>query len=684
VVSVSRWHPAALLGLLSLVLLGQAPPPSAEKPPASQVPLPTLVKDLAPFGFAVTTGAAPGFVDERSCALCHSKIAETYGEQGMARAFRRPRPENDIEDFAAPPFVHAASGRSLQIVRRGDRLVFRRWQTGPDGQPINVFEIPIDWILGSGDHARTYLYQTPGGELYQLPLAWYSQERSWNMAPGYDRPDHDGVLRRVRRECIFCHTSYPDVPAGADAYGAPQVFPAQLPEGIGCQRCHGPAAEHVWLALGGLGSNADIRASVFNPGRLPAPRRDEVCMGCHLQPSVALPGLRRFGRGDFSFRPGEPLADYFVQVDVDEEDRPAAERFEINHHPYRLHQSRCWIASQGALSCLTCHDPHRSVPAAERAAHYRAACLTCHQPEDCGLPKTGMPAAAHVDRQDCVSCHMPKRRTQDVVHVVMTDHLIRRRPGGPELLAPLAESEPVLTGVRLLGDAAPKGALGEVYRAAAVLRMTSAAAAVKHMETMLAVARPAEPAPWLDLAQAQLKLGRFADADRTLTALLARAPKQSIAREWLAIARAGQGKVDEAIAILVQTLGASDDDPLTDHMESEYNLGRLLAARGRSQEALEHLGRAVASRPNFVAAWFRLGEVSAALGRADEALGYWRHTLEIDPRYTGAYLSLGKSLLARGDRAGALRWLRQGARAAAKPDAVAAVLRAAEDGATKP
>jgi len=631
-----------------------------------------VAKDLAELGVPVTTGAAPGFVDESSCGLCHTRISETYRDKGMARAFRRPRPENDIEDFAARPFVHVPSRQSFQMVRSGGRLVFRRWQTGPDGQPINVFETAVDWILGSGDHARTYLYRTPGGETYQLPLAWYSQERRWGMAPGFDRPDHEGVLRRVRRECIFCHTSYPDVPAGADAYGAPQVLPTQLPEGVGCQRCHGPAAEHVWLALGGIGSNAEIRASIFNPGRLPAPRRDEVCLGCHLQPSVALPGLRRFGRGDFSFRPGEPLGDYFVQVDVEEEGRPAAERFEINHHPYRLRQSRCWIESKGALSCLTCHDPHRRIPAASKAAHYRAACLTCHQQEDCRLSKTNMPPAAHVDPGDCVSCHMAKRRTQDVVHVVMTDHLIQRRPGGPELLAPLAESEPVLTGIRLLGDSAPQGALGEIYRAAAVVRMSSSAAAMDHLEKMLAAAKPPEPDPWLDLAQGQIKLGRFADADRTLSGLIERLPDQSLTREWLALARAGEGKTDEAIEIL-RTLGSESD-----HVEAEYNLGRLLAFRGRPQEAEEHLGHVVTSRSNFAPAWFHLGEVSAALGRTDDALGYWRHALEIDPTHTGAYLSLGKTLLARGDREGALRWLRHGALAAAKPEAVVSVLREVE------
>jgi tetratricopeptide (TPR) repeat protein len=271
---------------------------------------------------------------------------------------------------------------------------------------------------------------------------------------------------------------------------------------------------------------------------------------------------------------------------------------------------------------------------------------------------------------------MSKRRTQDVVHVVMTDHLIRRRPGGPELLAPLAETEPVLTGIRLLDASAPQGPLGEVYRSAAVARMATAAAAVDHLEKMLAAAQPPEPEPWLDLVQGQLKLRRFAEADRTASTLLERFPAQAQARDWLALARAGQGKTDEAIEILGQA-GAG-------RIDAEYNLGRLLAFRGRAQEAEEHLARAVAARPNLVAAWYNLGEVRASLGWTDNALGCWRHALEIDPTHTASYLALARTLLTRGDRAGALRWLRHGATAAARKDEVAALLREQENSASSP
>jgi predicted CXXCH cytochrome family protein len=626
--------------------------------------LPEVARDLAALGLPVTAGAAPGYVDDRACALCHTDIAVSYREKGMARAFFRPRPATDIEDFAAPPFFHAPSGQSLQIVRRGDRLVFRRWQADSAGRPIHVFEQEVEWILGSGGHARTYLYRTPGGELFQLPLAWYSQTHNWGMAPGYDRPDHDGVLRRVRRECLFCHDAYPELPPGGDAYGAAQVFPAALPEGLGCQRCHGPGAEHVWLALGGIGPAAEIRASVFNPGRLPAARRDEVCLTCHLQPSVALPGLRRFGRGDFSYRAGEPLSAYLVQVDVEEEGQAPAERFEINHHAYRLRQSRCFLESGGNLGCLTCHDPHRAVPRREMAVRVREVCRTCH---------TSLPArSGHSGDTDCASCHMPLRRTQDVVQVVMTDHLIQRGPGGPELLAPRAERDPVLTGVRLLGGhGAPTGPLGEVYRAAAVVRPAASAEAVAYLERKLAEARPAEPEPWLDLAQGQLRQRRFADAERTLTALLERQPGNHLAMEWLALARASQGKIDEAIGLTRRALAQGSD-----RVEGEYNLGRLLAAKDLHDEAGEHLARAVADRPNLVAGWFHLGEVRAVQGRLRDAVACYRRALEIDPTYTNAYLGIGRALVALGDRAEALRYLRHGMVHAARPEAVREALAA--------
>jgi predicted CXXCH cytochrome family protein len=644
-----------LPGLLSLALLGfaagAAPAPESPAPAGPAGPPPYVAPGIAEMGFSMTGGAAPGYVEDRACAVCHRSISASYREKGMARAFYRPRPATDVEDFSAPPFVHAPSGRTFQIVRDGERLVFRRWETDAAGRPIHLFEREIDWVMGSGNNARVYLYRSEGGEMFQLPLAWYTQTGRWGMAPGFDRPDHEGVLRRVRRECMFCHNAYPDVPEGSDAGGAPHTFPVVLPEGLGCQRCHGPGAEHVWLAMGGIGVAEEIRASIFNPGRLPPERRDEVCSTCHLQPTVTFPFLRRFGRGDYGYRAGEPLASHTVRFDVEEEGQAPAERFEINHHAYRLRQSRCFLESGKQLGCLSCHDPHAATPKPEMRAAVRQVCLGCHAspPEAAG--------ADHAATADCASCHMPRRRTQDVVQVVMTDHLIQRRPGGPERLAPLAERDPTLTDLQILpAEGAPAGDLARLYRVAAVVRAVGGAEAVDYMEKMLARVRPAEAEPYLDLAQGQLGQRRFADAEATLAGILERWPGEALAVEWLGLARAAQGKLDEGIALLRRSLETGSG-----RVEAEYNLGRLLAARGDWDEAEARFTRAVAASSNLFAGWHQLGELRAKQGRHEEAAACYRRALAIHPGFTDAYLGLARSLAALGKTEEAERYLRHGA-----------------------
>ena len=536
-----------------------------------------------------------GYADDAACASCHADRAKSYQHVGMAKSFYRPRAAVFIEDFDAPPFFHERSGQYFEMRRRGEEIFFRRWQLAADGAPIHVFERKVDWILGSGHHARTYLYATPGGELYQLPISWYTATREWRMAPGYDRADHDGVVRRVRHECMFCHNAYAAVGEDKLSYWRSQTFPAQLPEGIGCQRCHGPGAKHV---------ETKTRDSIVNPVRLGTRLRNDICYECHMQPTVIIAGMRKFGRDIYSFRPGQPLDGYAHRIDIDEDDLPRAERFEINHHPYRLEQSRCFTESEGRLSCLTCHDPHRKVT---DAAHYRKACLSCHQ-------------TPHRASEDCTSCHMPKRRPQDVVHTVMTDHFIRRTPGGPELLSPREEREPALTRVE---------SSDELYDAVALVRATGGANAgsMRRLAELLIARKPNEVEPYLDLASALLRHRRWKDLDDVTSLVLARDPKQELALEWRAIARAGlTGDTEEAIRVL-----SSLQRP-----EAAFNAGVLLAGRGRTQEAIALYERALAARPNLAAAWFRLGEARRQCGDTLGAIDAFRRTLDVEPSHARA------------------------------------------------
>lgn len=619
------WYVAALLLVLSPRAVAQEPP----------------------------TSAVPGYVNDALCSQCHRDIAEDFQTVGMSRAFYRPRAERLIEDFDHASFYHEPSRRHYEVEHDQDHLRVRRYQLGPDGERRNVLEEEVDWILGSGAATRSYLYQSEWGELFQLPIAWYVEDAKWGMAPGYDNPDHQGFGRRVQRDCMFCHNSYPQVPAGSDVHGAPQTFPTDLPEGLGCQRCHGPGQDHVRLAFDLDAPPELVAAAILDPTDLEPTLRDDVCMQCHLQPTVTLSGVRRFDRPLYSYRPGDPLDDYIVFMDVVEE-RGSDERFEINHHPYRLRQSLCYQASPaGELSCLTCHDPHHKPIGEEAKIHYRQACLGCHTVDACQLEAMREqlpPHLAEVAADDCATCHMPRRRTQDVIEVILTDHRIRKRPGGPELVAPIEDLEHRIETVRFLHpDRAPKGPLAEVYRQLAMVRSGSQTA-IDRLGQALASARPESPVPYLELAVAELGAGRWAKARKTLAKVLERDPDHLAASIHLGVALAAQGHTEQALEHLTRVAERDPERP-----EARFNLGKVLVQAGRVAEAIGHFQAAAHTRPSQAETWLELGNAHARLGQLTQALGAWRQTLAVDPKQRTAQLNIVEALtrLDRRDEAAA-------------------------------
>ena len=117
---------------------------------------------------------------------------------------------------------------------------------------MNAFELPAAYSIGSGNHGRTYLHRSASGEIFELPLTWYTEEHRWDLSPGFDAKSPDDFTRLIDDRCLFCHNGYPS------ASGV-------LAEGIDCQRCHGPGSRHIALASGGKASRAEITAAIVNP-----------------------------------------------------------------------------------------------------------------------------------------------------------------------------------------------------------------------------------------------------------------------------------------------------------------------------------------------------------------------------------------------------------------------------------
>jgi predicted CXXCH cytochrome family protein len=630
-------------------------------------------------------GLQKGYVDAQVCATCHGQIAKTYQHVGMARSFYRPTSSNVIEDYTKKnTFVHEPSGMHYRMTERDGRFFQRRFTVGQGGHEENVREESVDYILGSGNHARTYLHRTKQGRLVELPVSWYVENSgAWNMSPGFDKVDQQDMQGAIGSDCMFCHNGYPKITDSVAATQDDSIFPEKMPEGIDCQRCHGPGAAHVSAAMGGKASLAEIRSRIVNPAKLPRERQMDVCMECHMETSALhVPSaIRNYDREQYSFHPGEKLGDYKTYFERPKD--PKSDEFEVAHAGYQLMRSACFRKSQ--MTCLTCHNPH-DVPHGEGAKkQYIAVCEQCHQ-------KVQHKDVAMKQGSDCLSCHMPKRRTEGSVHIVLTDHYIQRVRPSRDLRAPFPEPHPAEdhTPVRIFYPESQPTAREELLLA--VARVNDAGIdGIGQLRAQIERRHPQWPEPYVALGKAYARVGKTEDAVRSFNEALKLRPDDRAALHELATVLQSSGQMDRAVEVLKR--GADrfpQDDGFLANLASTYfqqgrqaeaqdaatralevnperpdahDLNGLLAvARGDREAGEKEFLEAIRLRPNLPEPHNNLANLLVGEKRFGEAEANFKRAIELKPGYGDAHHGLGLLMILTGKNADAERELREGVR----------------------
>ena len=562
---------------------------------------------------------ANGYAAPSACQRCHGAIAASYGKTGMGQSFHRADSASRVEDFQSHNTVYnQASDRHYTMVEREGAMFEQRFQIGFGGKETNCEEMRIDYVVGSGNHAHTYLHRTSEGKLIELPVSWYSEQGGyWEMSPGYDDAHQQDFRRAIPYECMACHNGYPRSDAGINSNPDKNIFGAILPEGIDCQRCHGPGQAHIDAVEAGK-SYDEIRNAIVNPARLSRDRQMDVCMQCHLETtSWPLPhAIRRFGRMAFAYRPGEPLEDYQLAFDQ----KPGAgydDKFQVVNQAYRLRKSACFQKSQ--MTCITCHDPHEQLRGEEATQHYVAVCSSCHTHAHAkGVPGDDKHLArTATETPYCLTCHMWKRRTEDAVHVAMTDHDIQRYKPRED---PLAPSKHVVGNYR--GEVVPyyPESLdhipdGELYLAIAQTEDdANLQAGADQLQHAIAALTPADAGFYFVMGAADSKLVRNTEAIQWYEEALRRRP--------------GDQKTLRALASTLETMGDL-------------------------QGAAEAGTTAVATAHSDTLALTDLGSVYLKLGRFNDAKHVLQQALTVDPNLPNAAVLLGMALMSEGDTADA-------------------------------
>lgn len=598
-------------------------------------------------------------------------------------------PDTVRGDFGGAVFRGAAD--VTHFMRAGDTLAVRT--AGPGGA---TQDFPVPYTFGV-DPLQQYLLPLAAGRLQALSVAWDTHGKRWFHLYGDEHVDHGDILHWTRPaqnwndRCAECHVTglRKGYEAAHDGYATTWIEP-----NVGCEGCHGPAAEHVRWAeaarsagpspvasaskglvvdFGSDGSQTWIADRSSGTARRSIPRHSraeiETCAACHS---------RRTTLTD-AYRPGEPFLDSHRPVLLEEGLYFADGQVQDEVYEYgSFLQSRMYGAG---VTCADCHDPH----SARLRAVGDAVCARCHEPG-----RFATPAHHHHLPESggarCVACHMPARTFMTVDE--RRDHSFRvprpdlaQQTGGPDTCTDChRDREPAWAASAIVrwygepkrrephygqaiqaarryradGEAALLDLLGADSSLPAIVRATAVSLLPRYPgpRTAAAIARAAgDPDPLVRLATVDASamlpaperlrvLAPLLDdprrAVRTATAAtLAAAPETALPQAHRA-ARARA--LDEYRSVLTEN---------ADRPDARLNLGLLAADLGKHDAARTEYEAAMRIEPQFVPAYVNLADLWRTLGREAEAEAVLRRGLAQAPDSAELHHALGLTLVRR-------------------------------------
>lgn len=364
------------------------------------------------------------YVGMNTCKQCHGNKHETFIHTGMGMSFDVASKQKTSAKFGKNAFVYDNFLKMhCNALWKKDSFYINEFRLSGKDTLHNRIE-KVDYIIGSGQHTNSHIYST-NGYLHQMPMTYYTQDGRWDLPPGFENGANTRFSRPIGLECMSCHNALPDFVMGSENKYT------NIPNGISCERCHGPGSIHVALKQQGVMVDTAkyIDYSIVNPAKLPMDLQFDVCQRCHLQGNTIL----KDGKSFFDFKPGMRLSDVMTVFLPKYEG--AEDEFIMASHADRLKQSKCFIKSfntnstslkpsKDALTCITCHNPHISVKETN-LIKFNNACINCHTESKHNFC-TETKQNRLTKKDNCVSCHMPKSGAIDIPHVRVTDHYIRK------------------------------------------------------------------------------------------------------------------------------------------------------------------------------------------------------------------------------------------------------------------
>lgn len=590
-----------------------------------------LPKETSPY---LNHSDSAKYVGMNTCKNCHQKIYNTFIETGMGKSFDLATKQKSSADFTHPMIVDKEGNFKYKAEWRNDSLYFIEYRLDK-GYTVHLRAEQVNYIIGSGQHTNSHI-QNVNGYFNQMPMTYYTQKKHWDLPPGFENGFNTHFTRKIGLECMSCHNGFPDFVMGSEnKYRS-------VPQGIDCERCHGPGSIHVQqrTTTGIVDTSKFIDYSIVNPAKLSIDLQFDICQRCHLQGNAVLKENKSF----YDFKPGKKLSDY-ISVFLPKY-KNADEDFIMASHADRLKQSACFIKSlektnsknalrpyKDALTCVTCHNPHVSVKQTNQNV-FNDACNNCHSTNgkselkctDKNVVAARNAKSGHAPSQfkNCVNCHMPVSGSIDIPHVSVHDHYIRK-----PITKKQKEKIKTFLGLFSVNEKNP-----DAY--------TRAKAYLNQYEKF------EQNTAYLDSAQGLLKDDNVIDLGKNLHLLLQLYfSKQDYTKVLAYVNKMGEDKC-------LNTLFTKQSFDNADAWAC-YHVGECNYYTGKYPASVKWFKQAVKLAPYNLEFRNKLGSALASTNDINSASSEYEFILKENPKHVSAYTNLGFIKLQLGFPAEALR-----------------------------
>ncbi|MGK2863497.1 MAG: multiheme c-type cytochrome [Chitinophagaceae bacterium] len=325
------------------------------------------------------------FAGSSACAGCHKDIYKKHLQTGHFLS-SQPALEKYIRgSFEKGKNKFSYSPVSEIVMEKRDSGLFQvLYQNGEEKRAMH-----FDIVTGSGAKGQSFLYWRKNS-LFQMPVTFYTAAGQWANSPGF--PNKVVMNRLITSRCLECHTTFTETisPPGKE----PEEFDHdRIIFGVDCEKCHGPAAEHVNFQT--ANPTEKKGKNIINPATLSRQQNLDLCALCH---GGALSKIKP----SFEFTVGDALSDFFVLKDL-KGATPNFDNVDVHGNQFGLlSASKCFTGSN--MTCSSCHNSHENERGNTKLFSQR--CINCHNASHekiCKMTATMGPSI----KNNCIDCHMP-------------------------------------------------------------------------------------------------------------------------------------------------------------------------------------------------------------------------------------------------------------------------------------